>query len=392
MEKDLKTKIPPETSGCLEPVCLLIALFLLLFSSVGALAGDFQLQPAFKTSHPEKAAIMDLFRTGNRLVAVGERGLVIYSDDNGENWTQAQVPVRVTLVGICFSDPDNGWAIGHETVLLHSRDRGATWEKVMNGDQVNEMMVKAMEGIVAKLKQQLAAAPEDQKQELQPRLEDAQTNLRGFIDTQKEGPVQPLLDIIFTSPREGLIIGAFGIILHTADGGKTWRPLLDRIDNPMGYHFYGLARTRDRLFIFGEAGGLFQSSDNGLHWQALESPYQGSFFSALGDPDGSLAAGFGLRGNVVISYNDGESWKQQQLGRGGALNGGALLSGKRFVLVGMAGEIFLGRTDAPGFKTVNTGFPGCMAAIEAPNGKLILAGLRGIKIVDLNSQAGKEVK
>ena len=134
MEKNLKTRISSESRGNHLLITLPIALFLFLFSSVGALAGDFQRQPAFKTSHPEKAAIMDLARTGKRLIAVGERGLIIYSDDSGENWTQAQVPVRVTLIGICFSDSDNGWAIGHETVLLHSRDRGATWEKVMNCD------------------------------------------------------------------------------------------------------------------------------------------------------------------------------------------------------------------------------------------------------------------
>jgi photosystem II stability/assembly factor-like uncharacterized protein len=357
-----------------------------------ARAGDFLQQPAFKTSHPERAALMDVTRADHRLVAVGERGLIIYSDDDGATWTQAAVPVRVTLTGVCFPKATDGWAIGHETVLLHSRDQGATWEKVFDGNQVNQMMVKAMQTIVNDLKKQLAAAPEKEKAALKTRLEDAEVNLKGFMDTAKEGPIQPLLDITFISPEKGIVTGAFGIIMATVDGGLHWTPLLDRISNPMGYHFYGLVRTRGRLFIFGEAGGMYLSDDAGQHWQSLESPYQGSFFNALGDPDGTLAAGFGLRGNLVISYDDGHHWHHRQLGQGAALTGGTLLADKRVVLVGMAGVIYLGSSDKPDFVPVKTGFPACMAVVEAPDKSLVLVGLRGVKKFSLEQvKKDKEV-
>jgi photosystem II stability/assembly factor-like uncharacterized protein len=334
---------------------------------------------------------MDITRAGDRLVAVGGHGLAIYSDDNGRNWTQAAVPVRTTLTSVCFPTPDNGWAIGHETVLLHSRDRGTTWEKVFDGQKVNQIMITAMQAIVDDLQRQLEEAPESEKSELKFSLEDAGVNLRGFIDTQKEGPIQPLLDIDFTTPEAGLLVGAFGIIMHTTDGGNNWTPLLNRIKNPMGYHFYGLARTRDKIFIFGEAGGMHSSDSQELEWQALQSPYQGSFFNALGDPDGTLVAGFGLRGNLVISWDDGTNWQHLQLGQGAALTGGTLLSGQRFALVGMAGVIYLGSTVRPEIQPVKTGFPACMAATEAADGSLVLVGLRGIKKIDLNSEKDKEV-
>ncbi len=342
-------------------------------------AGDFLQQPAFKTSHPERAALMDVTRADHRLVAVGEHGIIIYSDDNGTSWTQAAVPVRTTLTAVSFPSPKEGWAIGHETVLLHSRDQGASWKKVFDGNQVNTMMVKAMQEIVDQLKKELETAPESEKESLKPRLEDAEVNLKGFLDTQKEGPIQPLLDLKFITPNEGLLIGAFGIIMQTTDGGQNWSARLDRIGNPMGYHFYGLARTKDKEFIFGEAGGMYSSGDWGRHWKVLGSPYQGSFFNALGDPAGTLVTGFGLRGNLVISRDDGATWEHQQLGQGAALTGGSMLSGHRFVLVGMAGVIYLGSTDNPEIKPVKTGFPACMAACEAADGSLILAGLRGIK-------------
>ena len=388
MEKTLKTAPQESSFFNLGTLFLIITLVCLAGS---CWAGDFLQQPAFKTNRPTRSTLMDITRAGDRLVAVGGHGLAIYSDDNGRNWTQAAVPVRTTLTSVCFPTPDNGWAISHETVLLHSRDRGATWEKVFDGHQVNTMMVKAMQSIVDQLKKELETAPESEKESLKPRLEDAEVNLRGFIDTQKEGPIQPLLDLDFTTPDEGLLVGAFGIIMHTADGGKNWTPLLNRINNPMGYHFYGLARTRDKIFIFGEAGGMHSSDSRELEWQALQSPYQGSFFNAMGNPSGTLVAGFGLRGNLVISWDDGANWQHLQLGQGAALTGGTLLSEQRFALVGMAGVIYLGSTVKPGIQPVKTGFPACMAAAEAADGSLILVGLRGVKKIDLNSKKDKEV-
>ena len=388
MEKTLKTAPPESSFFNLGTLFLIITLVCLGGSSW---AGDFLQQQAFKTDQPTSSALMDITRAGDRLVAVGGHGLAIYSDDNGRSWSQASVPVRTTLTGVCFPTPDNGWAIGHETVLLHSRDRGTTWEKVFDGQKVNKIMITAMQAIVDDLRRQLEAAPETGKSELKFRLEDAEVNLRGFIDTQKEGPIQPLLDINFATPETGLLVGAFGIIMHTTDGGSNWTPLLDRINNPMGYHFYGLARTRDKVFIFGEAGGMHSSDSRELEWQALESPYPGSFFNALGDPSGTLVAGFGLRGNLVISWNDGADWQHLQLGQGAALTGGTLLSGQRFALVGMAGVIYLGSTVKPGIQPVKTGFPACMAAAEAADGSLILVGLRGVKKIDLNSEKDKEV-
>lgn len=41
---------------------------------------------------------MDIADTGERLVAVGERGHIVYTDNKTtRRWTQARVPVSVTL-------------------------------------------------------------------------------------------------------------------------------------------------------------------------------------------------------------------------------------------------------------------------------------------------------
>ncbi|MEP6505589.1 MAG: glycosyl hydrolase, partial [Betaproteobacteria bacterium] len=59
-------------------------------------------EPALPTAHAVDAAMLALARAGSRIVAAGERGLVLHSDDGGRAWTQAHVPVQVSLTALRF--------------------------------------------------------------------------------------------------------------------------------------------------------------------------------------------------------------------------------------------------------------------------------------------------
>ena len=48
--------------------------------------------------------LLDVASAGSRLVAVGQRGHIIYSDDQGKTWVQAKVPSRVLLTAVFFAD------------------------------------------------------------------------------------------------------------------------------------------------------------------------------------------------------------------------------------------------------------------------------------------------
>ena len=62
-----------------------------------------------------------------RIVAVGERGLVILSDDRGASWRQVPSPVSVTLTMVRFADEQHGVAVGHGGTVLTTDDAGTTW-------------------------------------------------------------------------------------------------------------------------------------------------------------------------------------------------------------------------------------------------------------------------
>src|SRR5437868_2175092 len=79
-------------------------------------------EPALISALAARSPLLAIERAGNRVVAVGLRGHIVYSDDSGATWRQALVPVSVDLLGVSFPSPKVGWAVGHGGVVLATRD------------------------------------------------------------------------------------------------------------------------------------------------------------------------------------------------------------------------------------------------------------------------------
>ena len=233
---------------------------------------------------------------GQRLVTVGQRGHILYSDDAGQNWQQADVPVSSDLNAVHFPTAEQGWAVGNDGVVLHSSDAGATWNKQLDGRQIGELMLKHYTA--------LANAEPDNEQWAGLAAEGQR-----LIE---EGADKPLLDVWFANDKLGYVVGVFNLILRTEDGGQTWTPFQDRTDNPQGFHLNAIASTGDALYIAGEQGLLLKWDDARQRFMALQTPYQGSFFGVVGKPGEVLA--YGLRGHVFRSTDGGLSWTRLDSG------------------------------------------------------------------------------
>ena len=143
-----------------RPAAALLALctLCLLCLPAGASGTDYaMIMPKASTS-----LLLDIAAAGERLVAVGERGHIVYSDDDGENWTQAQVPTSVMLTRVFFLDDSQGWAVGHDGHVLFTRDAGTNWELQRDGlaDQarINEERAGRARETVDQLRQALASS------------------------------------------------------------------------------------------------------------------------------------------------------------------------------------------------------------------------------------------
>ena len=330
--------------------------------------------------------LMDVKRTDGCLVAVGEWGHVLYSDKTCGGWVQADVPVSVTLTAVHFPTREKGWAVGHDGIVLHSEDKGVTWTKQLDGNLINKLVYDQIVKLIKEKEQLLETEEEslsrDEKETLEREIEDFGFFLSDAELALNEGPSRPLMDVWFKNDQEGIIIGVFGMILETKDGGQTWVPVLDRIENPNGYHYYGITRAGNNLFIAGEMGLLYKSTDFGKTWELLSTPYEGSFFGIEGSPEGDFIIAYGLRGNVCYSTDGGESWRHKTVGRA-SLNGSTWLSQNAVCMVAVDGSIYISSDKGKSFKALKAKFPTAIAVAQSSPEELTVVGLNGVKTIDL---------
>ena len=116
----------------------------------------------------ERLLLVDAAHRGNRIVAVGDRGYIVLSDDGGATWRRAKSPAAPLLTAVHFIDARRGGAGGHAAVTLATSDGGETWT------------------------QQFAAPAEN----------------------------RPLLDVHFRDASNGIAVGACGAYYEPSDGGK----------------------------------------------------------------------------------------------------------------------------------------------------------------------------
>jgi photosystem II stability/assembly factor-like uncharacterized protein len=345
-------------------------------------------RPAVATSHATEALLLGVTHAGSRLVAVGEYGDIVLSDDDGKTWRQAKsVPTQVTLTAVAFVDDKTGWAVGHDTVILHTTDGGETWAKQFGGGESDNA----------------------------------------------------LLTIAFWDPNHGLAMGAFNFTAETKDGGKTWveRKTLNPIQNkpatgpalapgaggpgkpaapaaapvaaepaaaaPARHAGGGAddaggdskdpyaAATGDEnhlnaafvgpdgaMYVAAEAGAVFRSFDQGVTWDKVLTGYNGSFWGGFVAKDGSLYI-MGMHGNIWHSTDRGASWTKADTGAADqSVAAGIQLKDGKFVFVGLGGQVLYSDDGKKFTLTYRENRKGLNAVIEDGADHLLIFGESGI--------------
>lgn len=226
-----------------------------------------------------------LLNLGTRQVAVGERGTILLSDDQGSSWQEAAVkPKRhVTLTSLVAVSAEELLAVGHDGLILRSQDAGSSWREVRYDAELGE----------------------------------------------------PLLGVWAADGNQVLAFGSFGKFYQSDDAGLSWRTLPLEVDSA---HLNGMDGGADgRRMLVGEQGLVLRTFDHGQHWQTLPAFYNGSLFGVI-----RLSADrwvtYGMRGHVFVSDNFGESWEEVKTGSQLPLYGHVRLPDKAGVLIVGAGS------------------------------------------------------
>ena len=304
---------------------------------------------AYKAPAVTESLLLDGTRVAGKLIVVGEHGHIIVSTDDGNSWQQAAVPTRSALTGVAFADDKTGLAVGHDAVILRTRDGAATWERV----------------------------------HFDPELQ------------------TPLLDVWMADASNGFAVGAYGLFLETSDGGTTWtrRPFFSvplpvpegeeppeddegaYVDPEYGedFHLNHITSAADgTLYIAAEAGHYYRSQDRGATWTLLKPPYKGSFFGTLPLEGDSLLL-FGMRGNLFRSDDAGLTYRPLTTNVEALLTSAYRTADGRILITGLAG-VLLESTDNGATFALHRQEDrrGSMMALPANDAGIVLIGEGGV--------------
>ncbi len=195
--------------------------------------------------------------------AVGDRGVILATDDGGQHWRQQSSGVRCPLSGVCFISRAKGWAVGggwkpylHTSygVVLATDDGGLTWRRLPT-------------------------------------------------------PTLPLLrGVKFFDDQQGAAWGAAsafhpcGLFL-TDDGGRGWRMLPS--DRPASWNAADFT-SLDNGLCAGAHGALATIAERGLRMRTAEAVLADLHAVRV---DGKLNWAVGDGATIAVSTDRGASWR-----------------------------------------------------------------------------------
>lgn len=327
--------------------------------------------------------LLSFAKAGQRLVVCGEYGHVLLSDDDGKTWRQAKVvPTKSTLTSVVFMDDKQGWAVGHDTIILHTIDGGETWARQFGGGDNDDA----------------------------------------------------LLTVTFTNTLHGLAMGAFNYTVETNDGGKTWtkrvlaadtakpaapsatppatpapapaagaQPSADELQakadaaaeakakalgTDQAYavatgddaHInHGFTGPNNLVIVAAESGKIYRSTDGGRVFSRIQTNYAGSFWGGAFLADGSIVV-VGMRGNIWRSTDQGVTWTKADTGKADQSIASVIQTPDGTVIaVGLSGGMLVskdgGKTFAVKYRDDRKGLN---SVISTADGRVLVAGEAGL--------------
>lgn len=331
-------------------------------------------QFALKTPTASKSILLAIHQNQNNLISVGEHGIILNrSADNA--WIQDDVPTNITLTSITELVNGTLIAVGHEGTILRKL-AGEQWTIVFDGYQLITLKQERLKDSIEALKNVIDnETDEDEIDELSMQLEDLEYAQEDFEGEIESGPTSPLLDVKAIDENRIIAVGAYNSLLLSEDSGDNWTLINDRIDNQDNFHLNNIVKSDNTLFIFGEAGVVYRSKDNGQTFELLYLPYEGTFFG--GEVHGDFVVAYGLKGNLALSNDGGESWEHVQIDTKTTLLGSALDKKGNAWLVGHAGVVV--KVSAKDFSMQNFKHPSgdIFTDVVVNNKDLTLVGQNG---------------
>lgn len=261
-----------------------------------------------------------------KAIVVGYSGKILLTTDGGFTWSQPASGVNRALYRVRFVDPENGWISGQEGLILHTTDGGKTWQRQKTDTPVYLFSLSFIDrnhgwaiGDKSILLQTTDGGANWSLHKITTAAQKAESAEEAIASAD---PV--LYDVQFVDANTGWVVGEFGKIYHTSDGGQTWTEqqlsligaeVVDALDLPT---FFGVRFSDAQHGVAaGLDGKIARTSDAGASWKfdkmKLEYPIVDPLYNPALFSDGTGWA-TGAAGEVVHLDTPGGEWERATLG------------------------------------------------------------------------------
>jgi len=242
------------------------------------------------------------FISSNLGWAVGDGGTILETNNSGSNWNMQTSGTLNDLSYFCFISPSQGWAVGGN-VILTTKNGGSTWSLQYTGTKVYLNYVNfttATEGLVidgeygktltttnggnswdVKYSSGVSTYGINSPFFISPSQGWAVANyysniqmsyIEAILNTSDSGnfwsepfnyqpPGIPTFNsVYFFSPSQGWVVGSGGLILSTADSGKTWNTQSSGTNKELGSTFF---TSQSEGWIVGDSGTILHTTNGG---------------------------------------------------------------------------------------------------------------------------------
>jgi photosystem II stability/assembly factor-like uncharacterized protein len=171
-------------------------------------------------------------------------------------------------------------------------------------------------------------------------------------ETRDGGTKSPLFAVDFADERHGWIVGKASLILHTDDGGATWATQ----QSPIGREkpLFGVRAIDARTaWAVGDWGAMLVTRDGGATWEDRTFP-EDLVLNDVSFPDPQHGYVCGEFGTMLVTADGGGTWEKRNVGADKTLFGVSFSSPLTGWAVGMDGLI-VRTTDGGATWTVQRG-------------------------------------
>jgi photosystem II stability/assembly factor-like uncharacterized protein len=243
---------------------------------------------------------------------VGELGRIFRTEDGGASWQRQDAGTKRPFLTMSCLDAKTAWIAGKEGIVYATRDGGTTWSLVKTGSNRHVFALQfanAQRGHGAGDFGAMVHTEDGGATWTPSRVAEDVKLPESALDTGVEPGDVNLYGISYGDPDHVWLVGEFGIVLASSDGGRTWQQQQTPVESTLfGVHFLDAKRG----WVVGVDSVILDTDDGGATWRLSHAPIAArSLYDVfVRDHQGWIV---GDSGTVLQSGDGGATWKLSPL-------------------------------------------------------------------------------